>query len=228
MQVKMSWLHTRVPWSPIKFDSGLEGRAALFPHRKQRLPWAPHLERLLVVICNHELGIYKYDTIPSHPLPYADAIFLTKVVALTSLQEWFEWPCTEAIYDGQSAGEDIVEGLPTPCLTQALLKEWHKKSFVAGWWPTNRGAIGLSFLRNLQDGQRCVEIRAQSRVLVYRGTLAQNEALYDHRIVKAFGLHAVDQMQGFVSDPDYTSCRELLRRLRVFCWGYALEQDLPF
>lgn len=210
------------------FDSGIEGRAAVFPYVQRRLPWMTNpINRLLVTICKDELGIYKYPEIPSYPLPYADAMVLTRVISLRTLSEFFEWPYVEAITSGYS-GELLEDTLPTSGLTHVIMAEWHRKPFTDGkdWWVINRGPLGVSFLRDLENGN-CIEIRT-ARIMIYNGPLSQNEALLDNRVIQTWQLHDFDKARPAMTDLEYMVCRALIRNIRYRIWLYACEQDLPF
>ena len=221
-----SWLHTRSHWYPVTFDNGYAGKASVFPHERSRLPLDPDLNHLLVAIAERELSIYKLEGVPTYPLPYDAPLARMTIPNLTMIQEFWSWPNSESIYQGFS-GTDCVDSLPKPWLYRELTDLFNREPISKGWTPVNRGTLGLSYIRDLGECDRCVEVQA-SRILFYKGSFRSNEALYDHRVTRVFGIHDVPKARVLVTDAEYIEIRLLLRRMRIAIWDLVVEQDLPF
>ena len=224
-----SWIHTRVQWDHIIWSDGTGGRAAIFPCSQARMPWLKVPPRkLMVTLSKQELGIYKYDDIPESQISRTDKIVLsTRVLYLRQLAEFFDWPNVESIVNGYS-GDLLEDTLPALGLTHTLMDEWKQRPFVTepGWWVINRGPLGVSFLRDMSDGN-CVEVRT-AKAIVYAGPLAENDALLDSKIIKAWQLHEFNNSRDYMSSNDHMMCRALIRNIRYRIWLYACEQDMPF
>jgi hypothetical protein len=221
-----SWLHTRAHWFHVRYDNESTGKAAIFPHERSRLPLDPDLNRLLVVIADRELSVYKLDKVPTFPLLYDKPLLRMTIPNLTQIQEFWPWPHAEAIH-ASFTGTDCSESLPKPWLYRELINEFNLHPISKGWIPVNRGSLGLSYVRDLVDGERCVEVQA-TRILLYKGPFHDNEALYDHRVTRIFGIHEIPKARVLMQDNDFIEIRLLMRRMRIAIWDLVVLQDLPF
>ena len=226
---RKAWLGIKADWYTIQLDNGQTVQAALLRHRKERLPWANDMDKLLVTITydTHEWAIYRRDTLPTDPLRYSAAMYRMTDIHLTKLQEFFNWPVAQAILDAYTLCP-VSAGIPTYMLADEVMKEWRKKP-IAGWWPCHRGDYGISFLRNTSDGRNCIEVRP-TKVHVYSGAIEENEALLDKRIIKTWQIEELDlaKMTQLLPKPDCIETRLLCRTLMFLFYNIALKLDLPF
>lgn len=226
-----SWLGIRVIWEPCQVDN-IIGKCALFVFRKQRLPWLK-LQKLLAVVANHQLLLYKLDIIPRRPLAVSDAFMVVRPqdFAADLISEWFEWPTAEAVYEGFT-GMDACEVEPMRRLADYVLKQWHANP-LPGWQPIHRGHMGVSFVRDLINNQSgeaaCGEITAKA-LLLYNKPLAINEAMRDRDVIRRWGVHDMEPVRMFclLDAEDIVQARLIMRYYRMYAWDYVLSQDLPF
>lgn len=226
-----SWLGTRVIWEPCQVDN-IIGKCALFVFRKQRLPWLD-LKKILAVVVNHQLLLYKLDALPVRNLAVADAFIVVRPqdFAAKLISEWFEWPAAEAVYEGFT-GNDACEVEPMCRLADYVLKMWHANP-LPGWQPIHRGYLGVSFVRDLVNNQTgeaaCGEITANA-LLLYNKPLAQNEAMLDRDVIRRWRVHEMEpvRMCCLLDAEDIVLSRLVIRYYRMYAWDYVLSQDLPF
>lgn len=152
-----NWLHTRINWQSVVCEDGTQADVAVIPHRKARLPWARDINRLLVAI-NRDygtLGIYRQDRIPSSLLPLSGTMSCLTRPNMLKINEFFEWPAATAVYQGYT-GQPLADGMMTLTLSDALSTSFRTEP-QPGWQLCHRGAVGVSFLRDTDDGRYCIE-----------------------------------------------------------------------
>jgi hypothetical protein len=114
-------------------------------------------------------------------------------------------------------------------LNDALLRKFNSKP-VEGWLPIHRGALGLSFLHNCENGLGCLELTADT--LYYRlGTVVDNEGLYERAIVRRWSIHDFDieSISSLTGDrEDAIQARIMARRMRNDAWEWIVRNELPF
>lgn len=228
-----NWLNTRATWHFVQFDDETTGRAALFNHRSERLPWARDIKRLLFTISDdtHELSIYRIDHIPVVPIPISSAMYRMSSCDVTKIQEFVEWPGAEAIYSGFTRF-DLSESIPSDWLADAISNKWRTES-VPGWWLINRGVLGISFLREAVDIRNGDTISIEATALsvsLYRGSIAENEALDERRIFKIFSIDdlEIERLTKILSVDSAILLRNFIRRHKYFIYTYATAINLPF
>jgi hypothetical protein len=229
-----TWIGITADWQPVKFRDHTQGKAALLPFRKQRLPWLSDQSRILVAIHGglQLLLLYKLDHMMSYELdvPAAFLKITARDLTLKILAEFLDWPMCEAAWSG-FARQDLVETTSQSWLGDAALKCWNKKP-LPDWTPVHRGALGLSFLRDvkLKSGVHgCLELTAQALIL-YNGSLAENEALLDRKIRQRWTVTAMEfyALNAVLDDETSIMARLLMRRYRQWVFQHQLEYELPF
>jgi hypothetical protein len=227
---KTSWIGTSVVWTPASVDGLHSGKAALVELRRPRLPWYRG-KYLLAVVANQKLMLFKGDRLPQDTLCSNDTLLTigSSELTLKLLAEYFEWPDIQAVHDGYLKTDLAQSFEPQRWLRDGILQRFHKEP-LPGWWPVHRGALGISFLRNVMEGTNCAEITSTALNL-YRGPIADNEALQENRIFKRFGVHEmeVNALHDVLPDVDEVVQVRLMMRKYLF-WQYEFCQDheLPF
>ena len=233
---KASWLGTKARWQLVRFDDNTDGRAALIFFRRQRLPWVSDKKYLLAAInsSDHSLRLYKMDTMPAEPLPAYSALLTLNSTSnlLTKLEQFFDWPMVEAVYSGYTR-MDLTENIQANWIAEATMERW-RVAPIAGWWPVHRGGLGLSFLRDAVDVRDntscCIEV-TPTKIRIYQGPIAENEALADQRIIKLWNLHDLDviRLHQILGPDDLVKVRQISRQWRYWLYQSVLEMEkLPF
>lgn len=203
-------------------------------HRKQRLPWYSGMNHLLAVVKYDDrcLHIYKIDQMPTLPIDTRSALLAmsTSCFCLTILQEYLEWPLSEAAMSGYTL-TDISESLSVHSLADEISRRWRIKP-IPGWNLVHRGHLGVVFLLGIvdKDGRPCsVELNHLGASL-YRGPISENEALQDHRKIRQWGLHdlTVETLRQVMDTPHLVAVRQLMRQLRLWIFEFALKSEMPF
>jgi hypothetical protein len=228
MATKANWIGTQSIWNPQQFTSGIDGMSAIYNYRRKRLPWnkATHLK---VAVQGQRLMIFRGP----QPVPRVnpkDALLVLEPQDLTlrQLSEYFNWPDIEAIHFGYT-GIDLSSYNSPMWAADGILKIFHAEPML-GWWPIHRGALGVSFLRNVMEDSHCVEVNTECMRL-YRGPIAENETLRDHRVTNRWSLEQmeVNAIQNVIPDVDeVVRCRLMMRRLRLALFTFNLANELPF
>lgn len=232
MPIKTSWIGTRVDWRPLGF--GQTGRITLMPFRKERLPWY-HEKYLIVAVVNTDLILVKtkivdLDRLPKRINPTLAFMTLKQSDFILSwCAEFFDWPMAQALYEGYTLMPMMQSYSSQHWLHDAVLRTFHKHP-VPGWTPVHRGVLGISFLRDTTDGEKCIEITSDACIL-RQGPIEENEALREHKIITRWNIHEMDHdaMTARMGDPeDSIQSRLIMRKLQQAAYEWILQNEMPF